>query len=585
MRRFVSFAAILGSLACASTRRALPPLPPGHTPIFEDVARKWGVDFRFDTDELSGKVVASMGGGSALADFDRDGDLDLYLVNSIPKIGSPADPRNCSKLYRNDGPGRFTDVSKSSGAEWCGYGMGVFWVDLDSDGRDDLYLTGIGGNLVLRNETPPHGEARFVDVTERLGQRGGNFCVSMNAFDDDGDGDVDLYVANYLDTTPEKEKSFPSTDVRIPEDYEPQANVFWRNVGAGEDGLPRYVDVTDETGTRGLESKSLAVAVLDWNRDGHADLFVASDRTPNVLYTNLGPDAEGKIRYANNGEEVGVAFNSFGKHPSGMGTFVGDLDSDGWPEIFVTNFANEWNSLYHCIDGAVFEDATERSGLGPPSYPKVGWGTVFFDYDSDGRDDVAVMNGGLIRDLFMTLVRLVAPPAKAAMYDIGEKWHQAPLLFHNEGDLRFTDTTDLSGDYGEQLMVARGLAAGDLDGDGALDLVTVDQDGPARVFRNRLPAKSWFEIELIPGADRKTVYGAVVEIDAGPRHERREWYVQPSYASGSSVPLHFGLGDDGAVDRLTVTWPGGDRVVIENPSVKKRWTLRKGETTLRQAGK
>lgn len=564
--------------------RNLPPLLPGQQPIYREVAGAGGLDvFSFRTDEIKAKVIATMGGGLALADYDRDGDLDVYLVNSKPKMYEE-NVENCSKLFENDGTGRFTEVTIEAGVEHCGWGNGVFWIDLESDGDVDLLLTGFEANRVWLNETAVGGRPRFRDVTDRLNLGGGSFCVAVNGLDYDRDGLLDLYVANYLQTTLDEEANTPLEELRVPEDYPPLPSRLLRNIGLDPaDGLPVYVDVTEEAGAANPEGKSLAAAILDWNDDGWPDVFVANDRTPNSLLTNGGRGADGVVRFTDTAVESGVAYSAFGKPPSGMGVWTGDLDSDDRPDIFVTNFANEWNSLYWNVEGVTFEDATERSGLGRPSYEKVGWGTVFTDYDNDGRDDIALVNGGLLRDVFMKMAKYFAPKAKYQQYAIGEGFHQHALLFHNEidpeapGDLEFRDVTDLAGDFGRPLMVARGLATGDVDGDGDLDLLVSDQDGPPRLFLNQVGQDaSWVRVDLRPGAAGRTVYGARIRITHAGGDEVREWYVQPSYGSGSATPLHFGLGAQSTLDRVEVDWPDGTRSVAADLDARRTWVFTHG---------
>jgi hypothetical protein len=520
------------------------------TITFSDVTKASGVRFRFRTDLRRGRMIATMGGGVAAADFDGDGFLDLFFTGSAANANKPGNGP-CGVLYRNRGDGTFEDVTARSGIRACGWQMGAHWVDVDSDGRPDLVIAGLDCTRVWHNL----GGGAFRDVTAELGiDVGRQFTIGVAAGDADGDGRVDLYFLGYLQTTPEKERSFPQFQIRMPEDYAGETGILFRQ---RDDG--RFEDVTKRAGLDNAVGRGTGAVFFDYDGDGKADLFVANDRASNRLYRNGGDGT-----FADVTEETGAGARG-GKPRAGMGIAIGDPFGSGRPDVYVTNFSGETNTYYRNLEGALFEDATEATGSGRQSWPYVQWGTGFADFDDDGRPDLYAVSGHLVPHLLAKIAGLFNHRHLSDMFQGDQAYREPIALWRNEGG-KFVDAAAGSGDLGRVRLCARGSAVGDFDGDGRLDLAVAAISGGARIFRNTT-APSGHAIEILPaaGSDRRTALGTKVRVVAGGTTQTQEFIAQPSYASSSWTPLHFGLGTAARVDSIEIVPPG---------QTAARWTLR-----------
>jgi enediyne biosynthesis protein E4 len=540
-------------VACATTLTT----SSKRTGVFRDITKASGIDFRIGSDMRRLKLIPTMIGGCAFGDYDGDGLPDLYVTNSIPHWGEKNE-KSCGRLYRNRGGGRFEDVTARAGIHACGLGMGAFWVDLDGDGRLDLYLTNVGPNVVYWNR----GDGTFEEGKD-TGLEDPLFSVGAAFLDYDGDGRVDVAVANYLDSTPEWEAKQPQFELRVPEDYVGQPPRLYRNLGGR-----RFADVTRQTGLQmnPMDTKTLGVTALDYDGDGKPDLFFVNDRVGNRLFRNRG---DGTFEETTAETGAGVLGE---RARAGMGIAVGDPAGDGWPALFVTNFGGEPNSLYRNVSGVLFEDAGASSGAGPIGSPFVRWGTHFADFDNDGWPDLYAVGGHLAP----RIVRLVGhyKSGKAAYLEVGDPGYaQKTVLLHNLGGGRFEEWKE-TGDLAELRMSGRGSAVADIDNDGDLDLFIVDLAGPSRLFENVIGnRKSWIRIEPRAGHDGRTALGTKVKVTAGGRSQTKEFFVSPSYASGTLTDLHFGLGDAERVEEIAITWPGGRSQVFHDVTARRSYRL------------
>ena len=536
-----------------------PPPPPAPVLRFEDRTEAVGVRFLHVNGARGQKwMPETMGGGVGVLDYDGDGRPDLVFVSGA---FWPGDPRASTQktslvLYRNEGNGpdgvpRFRDVTREAGLQKVFYGMGVAVGDYDNDGRDDLYVTALGGNFLFHNLG-----GRFEEVAARAGVKDSGWGTSAVWLDFDGDGLLDLFVCRYVDWSP-KTDLFCTLDGHTksyctPERYPGVSSHLYRNRGNG-----RFEDVTKKAGLWNENQKALGASAWDFNGDGKPDLFVANDTAPNNLYRNRGNGTFEDVAV-----EAGVAVDEAGRSRGAMGVAWGDTRNGRGTTLAVGNFSNELKSLYWTDRGEVFLDESPRSGVGARSLLSLTFGLFFFDADLDGRLDLLLANGH------------VEPTVQQVQKNV--TYRQAPVLFHNSGDNRFAAAS--AGDL-DAPLVARGAVYADLDGDGDLDVVLVENGGPAHVFLNRLdqPGRS-VRIRLVgSGKSNRDAIGARVTAKIGGQSLTQQVRGGESYLSAPEKTLTFGLGSAARIDSLEIRWPdgaaqslgpiaGGSRLRIEEPS-------------------
>jgi hypothetical protein len=533
--RFVAICLFLLTL-CA-------PRPATAEPRFREVSRAWGVDFRHHHGG-SGKyyMVETAVGGVVVFDYDGDGDADLFFVDGGSLPGYEGEPAR-SRLFRNDSH-RFVDVTRESGIEIEVYGSGATAGDVDGDGDLDLYVTAFGPNRLLINQ----GDGTFRDATDEAQVGDPLWSMSATFFDADGDGDLDLYVANYVDFTLANHKFCGDPEAGIqaychPDKYNPLPDRFYRNRGDGT-----FVDATADAGFGDVRGAGLGVVAGDVDEDGQPDLYVANDLTPNFLFHNRGDGTFEDISLL-----AGVAYSEAGRPEAGMGVELGDLDGDGRPDLVVTNFELETNAVYVNMGAGLFLDQRFATGVGEPSLRFLGFGVVLADFDNDGDLDLAVANGHT--------------NDTAALLLDGSRYAQPNQLFVNGGGGRFGEVHGVG--FDEEVRVSRGLACGDLDRDGDLDLVVANSNSDASLFENLTgSAGSWLQVTLRASRGEPWSIGARVEIDS-PTALRQVQQVRTSssYLSQNELALHFGLGQQRGPVALDVQWrAGGHRRLLGVPA-------------------
>lgn len=502
-------------------------------PWFEDISAASGVRFVHRSGHAGAhKLPEIMGGGAALFDMDGDGDLDALFVQS-GQLGLPRGTPSGHRLYRNRGDATFEDVSEASGLNGVsGYGMGVATADYDNDGDVDLYLTGLGSNVLLQND----GRGRFRDVTQAAGVAGSGWSTSATFIDIDADGHLDVFVTRYLDWDPARERECYSltgqVDYCSPKNYDaPTHDLLFRNLGDGT-----FADLSHAAGLTAAVGNGLGVVADDVNGDGWMDVFVANDGTPNHLWIN-----RGGRRFEESALLSGVAIDQDGVAKAGMGVHAADVDDDGDNELIVVNLDGESDSFFR-NEGRFFVDATVSAGLRVASRPFTRFGVALLDFDNDGRLDLFEANGRV--------------GLQAAAFS-ADPYAEPNLLFRGDADGRFREVTPRGGTTQPLVATSRATAFGDLDNDGGLDILVANRDAAPHLLRNIVPARGrWLMARVLDRHGRDAI-GAVVEVAAGGRRLRRDVRTGYSYLAGNDPRVHVGLGSVATIDGVIVRWPGG----------------------------
>ena len=492
-------------------------------------------------------IIESTGNGAAWIDYDNDGCLDLFVVNgSTLERQAQGERGPGNRLYHNNCDGTFADATAGSGLEGGYWGSGVATGDYDNDGFVDLFVTSIlEGNHLYHN----NGDGTFADVTAKAGVGGGKrVSVSAVFFDYDRDGRLDLFVTNYVKfDRPYLDHVSPYClwkGVRVfcgPTGVAGDSNILYHNNGDGT-----FADVTKAAGLENPELKSLGVVAADLDDDGWPDIYVAADSTMNALYHN---NRNGT--FADVSLQSGAGFSQDGRTQSGMGVDAGDYDGDGRLDLFVTNFQDDYNTLYHNEGGATFTDASFSAKIGRVSFNRLGWGTGFQDFDNDGRVDIFVANGH------------VYPQVDSAHLP-QETYAQQNQLLRNQGGGSFSDVTGTIGGMAG-MKSSRGVAFGDFDGDGRMDAVVVNMDDTLTLLRNTSRnARHWLTVRTIGRRSNRDGIGARLQLRAGGHVQVREVKTGGSFASANDPRVHFGLGTTPSIERLEITWPSGTKQTFAN---------------------
>ena len=521
---------------------------------FTDITAEAGITFKHVASPEKKYIVESMSGGVALFDYDNDGLLDIFFVNSLTVDLVKSKGKTKSELYHNDGNGKFTEVGEKAGLSDVGWGMGVAVGDYNNDGFEDIYVTCLGPDHLFKN----NGNGTFTDVTVKAGVSDPRWSTGATFFDYDHDGNLDLFVSNYVDFDinhlPEFGSSQTCTYKSIPVQCGPRGlkgagdSLFHNNGDGTFTEVSKQAGVSDPEGFYGM-----GVMTSDFDGDGWVDLFVANDSTPNFYYHN---NHDGTFKEM--GFTSGTAVNENGSEQGSMGVTAGDYDHDGRIDLFITNFADEYNTLYHNDGANSFTDVSYAAKVAAPSLPWVGWGTKFFDYDNDGWVDIFVANGHVYPQL--------------------PNYRQPRLLHHNNRDGTFTEVSAQFGKILTDPHASRGVAFGDIDNDGDVDLVIADLDGPPQLLRNDGGnANNSILIKTVGVKSNRDGIGARVKVVAGDLTQVDEVRSGDSYLSQSDPRLHFGLEKQPKVDLIEVRWPSGVVDKITNVGVNRILTIKEGQ--------
>lgn len=528
-RRFLQ-----GAIPAALSLRGLPLLAANAlaSPAFEQVSPSQSCITWVHTAGKSPEkhLPETSGAGCAFLDFDSDGWMDIYFVNSgKADFYTPQTPiRNA--LYRNNRDGTFTDVTEKAGVAGGGYGMGVAVGDYNNDGLPDIYVTQVGRNILYRN----NGDGTFTDVTEKAGLACDGWSSSAVWFDYDNDGRLDLFVCQFVEFDKTTSCGLDANGRHhycIPKIFKPRPSWLFHNNGDGT-----FTDVSVDSGIREHLGKAWGVVAADLDNDGRTDLFVSNDTVANFLYMNRGAG-----KFEENGFAAGVAYSSEGRARSGMGVDSADYDNDGWMDLFVANIDEEIFSLYHNNHDGTFDDVAMQAGIGMPTRWMSGWGLKFFDYDNDGNLDLILCNGfpdDLVDDLKTQVT-----------------WQEPLLLFHNNGKT-FSDVSAQSGPIFTQHFAARGLAIGDFNNDGAVDvLISVNDAAPILLRNNAAGGTHWLGVSLIGKISNPDAIGARVTYQVGDLTRSRMKVGGGSFLSSHDPRMVLGIGSRRKIDWLEVHWP------------------------------
>jgi hypothetical protein len=505
-------------------------------PQFVDVAKQAGLAFRHVNGASPDKhLVETMGSGAVLFDYDNDGWLDALLVDGGSLADATTAARARHRLFRNVGKGSYQDVTERSGIRHREYGMGACAGDIDGDERVDLYIANLGPNVMYRNR----GDGTFVDITRTARVGDSKWSVGCAFGDLDADGDLDLWVVNYVEASRSinpicTDSSRKTRFYCHPLQYDPVPSTLYRNDGGGV-----FTDVTTQSGVNAHLGNGMGVVIADVNEDGRPDVFVTNDSLPNFLFRN-----EGRMRFTEVALPSGVAVATDGNARAGMGVDTSDYDSDGRLDFVITNLDFQMHTLHRGLGAGMFANATIESGIGHPTLPFVGFGVAFLDFDNDQQLDIAIVNGHVLDN--------------APLFRAGSVYAQRKLLFRGTTPRRFTEIGRSAGPGFAPESVGRGLATGDIDNDGDVDLLVTNNGRDAQLLRNDGGNRSnSLLLRLIgPPANRGAI-GARVRVTTGSRVQLRQVKAGSSYASQNDLRVHVGLGSLTAADQIEVQWPDG----------------------------
>jgi len=524
--------------------------------VLTDVTNQTGITF-VHTDGSFGKryMMENVTAGIALFDYDRDGDIDIYFLNGGIMKGNPSKEKPTNALYRNDGDWKFTDVTAEASVGDTGHGLGVAVGDYDNDGDLDIYVNNHGPNVLYRN----NGDGTFSDVTEQAGvSNGGRMGAGTCFLDADGDGDLDLYVSNYVVFDYEAhviktKKGYPY--YTGPPNYPTTTDVMYRNNGDGT-----FKDVTAESGIAGASGAGMGMVCADYDNDGDTDIFVANDMGANFLYQN-----DGKGKFEDVGLISGFAYDLHGEEYGSMGPDCGDYDNDGLLDIYLTSYQRQLATLYRNLGDGFFEDVTRTTGAGAGTFQHVTWGNGFVDFDNDGDRDIFIAAGHLQDNV--------------ELWDDTARYMVPNILLMNTGDGKFVDISDQAGSGMKVVLSSRGAGFDDLDNDGDVDVAILNSRREPTILRNDSPSKGhWLGISLQGVKTNRDGVGAHVKVVAGDLSLIDEVHSGRAYQSHFGMRLHFGLGTQKKMDRIEVGWIGGGVDVFENMDVDQFVTLTEGSS-------
>jgi len=515
---------------------------------FVDVTSRMGIDFQYRSSHTSRKyLLETMGAGVALFDYDNDGRLDIFLVNGAP-LGDPTPkgtipqktgPEYWNRLYHQKPDGTFEDVTQRAGLQGAGYGMGVAVGDYDNDGFEDLYVTAYGGNKLYHN----NGNGTFTDVTSTAGVGGGGWSTGAAWVDLDGDGFLDLIVLRYLDWDfddlwcGEHKEGYRA--YCHPDHFKPVSPLVYHNNRNGT-----FTEIGQKAGLS-KPAKGLGLAIADYDRDGHIDFFVANDSMMEFLYHNKGDGTFEDVALVSE-----VAVDIDGRTYAGMGVDFADYNNDGWPDLVVTDLANQRYALYLNIGNGSFNYVSPNAGLAQMTLAHSGWGVRFLDYDNDGWKDLLIAQGHDLDTIELNYPNL--------------RYREPMLLARNTGH-GFVDVSGQSGSVFRQPWVGRGLAIGDLDNDGRLDAVVTTNDGPVHVLHNQTQTGNhWLLLKLVGHESNRDAIGAEVELVTAAGSQFATVSTASSYLSASDKRVHFGLGKESVALRIEIRWPSGIQQTVKD---------------------
>jgi len=550
---------VLGFLCVGAALAQAPRDAAGNSSItFRDVTQKAGIHFVHNNGAYGKKYLPeTMGPGVAFIDYDHDGWPDVFVVNGTDWPGH-ASKRSTPKLFHNNHDGTFTDVTHKAGLDVEMFGMGVTVGDYDNDGYDDLFVTAMGQSRLFHN----NGNGTFADVTQKAGLFGPKeFSTSAAWVDYDRDGKLDLVVANYVQWSIESDLyctlDGKSKSYCTPESYKGIAVRLWHNRGDGT-----FEDTTKKAGLGDPTSKTLGIALLDYDNDGWPDLLFSNDTQPNKLYRN-----NGNGTFSEKAVLAGVAFSEDGVARAGMGVDAADYDRSGYASLLITNFSNQMISLYHNEGKGLFVDEAPSSEIGRDTLLTLGFGCFFFDYDLDGWPDILIANGHIDGD-----IQRVQPNVKYAM---------PPHLFRNSGKGNFQEVTKSLGAAFSMPRVGRGAAYADINNDGRLDLLLSTNGGPAYLFVNEATGGAALQksirLKLVGTKSNRDGIGAVTKVSAGGDVQTEMLRSGSSYMSASELVLTFGLARHDKADSIEIRWPNGQVEKLSNVAAGQTVTVTEGK--------